>query len=170
MSVPNDTAPTVEEPVYAIVEMKGHARFGARLTPTVLLGIRGAHAEVISDDKTVAEKIIPPSSVHTLTICTEEQARRVVPTSEAIPAELGERAPDGLPWGLWSFASSLSNLAEKRPVERMEPADLIADAAAYLNAMQVALSRGDEDAIGEAAPQLAALAFLLHNACGSVPF
>lgn len=170
MSAPHDTTPTTELPVYAIVEMKGHARFGARLMPTALLGIRGARAEVISADKTVAEKIIPPSSVHTLTLCTEEQARRVVPTPEAIPAELGEQAPGGLPWTLLGFASGLSDLAEKRPAERMEPADLIADAAAYLNAMQVALSRGDEDAVGEAAPQLAALAFLLHNACASVPF
>lgn len=170
MSAPHDTTPTADEPVYAIVEMKGHARFGARLTTTTLLGIRGAHAEVLSDDKTVAKKIVPPSSVHTLTLCTEEQARRVAPTPEAIPAELGEQAPGGLPWTLLGFASNLSDLAEKHPAERLTPAVLLADAAAYVEAMRVALARGDEDAVGEAAPELAALAFLLHSACASVPF
>ena len=151
-----------ERPEYAILELKGRTRMGARIAQTERWGFRGIRVEVLSPDcaEPVAVKIIPPSSVHCLTICTEEQARRVEPV-EAVPFEMGERNAQGLMWPLDAFARQVQALALKdhgTPTVR----GIVADLDAFVIASKVALERGDEDAVAEMGAEVGSLAYALH--------
>jgi len=151
-----------ERPEFAIVEMRGRRRFGAKLRTTGRWGIRGAHAEILGPEgsKAGVVQLLPAHAIFTVTLCTEEEARRVVPV-DAVPFEMGERSVDGLTWPLDAFARQVQALALKdhgTPTVR----GIVADLEAFVVAAKVALERGDEDAVAEMGAEVGSLAYALH--------
>lgn len=61
---------------FAIVEMMGHRRFGARVTEVERFGAKCMRAEILSEGPTV-EQYVFPGSIYAVTMCTEPQARAV---------------------------------------------------------------------------------------------
>lgn len=61
------------EPEYAIVELMGHQRFGAKIQEAELLGIKMLRCEVLTNPP--YERDVHPQSLYAITRCTEERAR-----------------------------------------------------------------------------------------------
>lgn len=61
---------------FAIVELMGHRRFGARVTEVERFGAKCMRAEILTDGEPV-EQLVYPGSIYAVTMCTEEQARKV---------------------------------------------------------------------------------------------
>jgi len=62
-----------ENDQFAIVELMGHRRFGAKVSEVERFGIKMMRAEIQVDPPIV--QFVHPQSVYCLTVCTVEQAR-----------------------------------------------------------------------------------------------
>ena len=80
------------EPTFAIVEMMGHRRFGARVSEVEQFGIKMLRAEVLSEKAFVQD--IHPQSIYAITRCTEEQAKAASRYTYSPAAEHQLPAPD----------------------------------------------------------------------------
>lgn len=80
------------EPTFAIVEMMGHRRFGARISEVEQFGIKMLRAEVLSEHSFVQD--IHPQSIYAITRCTEEQAKAASRYTHSPAAEHQLPAPD----------------------------------------------------------------------------
>jgi hypothetical protein len=61
---------------FAIVELMGHRRFGAKVSTVEEFGVKLMRAEVLEPvDGAVVVQLIHPQAVYAVTLCTEAQAR-----------------------------------------------------------------------------------------------
>lgn len=69
------TETDAEAPVWAIVELMGHIRYGGRISKDNQFGTAMLRIEVPQKDGSFATQLINPNSLYRLTICTEDLAR-----------------------------------------------------------------------------------------------
>jgi hypothetical protein len=65
----------VNQEQFAIVELMGHRRFGARIADCERFGAKFLHAEILTPAGEPIVQIVNPASIYALTVCTEAQAR-----------------------------------------------------------------------------------------------
>jgi hypothetical protein len=74
MQTPQETT-TAETPVWAIVELMGHVRYGGKVSKDNHFGTAMLRIDVPQADGTFVSQLINPSSLYRLTMCSEELAR-----------------------------------------------------------------------------------------------
>lgn len=79
------TTTTCPEPEFAIVEIMGHRRYGARVSEVQKFGATFLRADVLTEPPFT--QYVPPGSIFALTTCSEEQARKACRYTDA-PQEL----------------------------------------------------------------------------------
>lgn len=64
---------------FAIVELMGHRRFGARVSESEQFGQKFLRAEIVGagPGEFVAEQLVHPQSIYAVTLCTEDRARAI---------------------------------------------------------------------------------------------
>lgn len=69
----------LEQDRFAIVELMGHRRFGARISEVDMFGTKLMRAEILGPrpGEVVAEQFVGGGSIYALTIVTEERARSI---------------------------------------------------------------------------------------------
>jgi len=74
-TTPPAAAKPARPPRFAVVELMGHRRFGARVVKTTLCGEPVLKCVILCEPPIT--QIVRPASLYALTYCTEDQARRV---------------------------------------------------------------------------------------------
>lgn len=89
---PAPAAHVARPPRYAIVEVMGHRRFGARIVKTRYCGVKMLRCEILCEPPIT--QYVKPEMLFALTPCTEAQAREV-----NTRWKLAEAVPFALPAG-----------------------------------------------------------------------
>lgn len=87
------------ESVWAIIELMGHVKTGARISQDTKFGTALMRADVPQADGSFVTQLINPSSLYRVTICNEEIARVCAGSNQAKPMqrwELQHLLPQGL--------------------------------------------------------------------------
>lgn len=64
----------VEAPVWAIIELMGHVRYGGRVSKDNQFGTPMLRVDVPQRDGSFVSQLINPSSLYRVTMCSEEMA------------------------------------------------------------------------------------------------
>lgn len=67
--------PTNNAPVWAIIELMGHIRYGGLVSKDAQLGTSMLRVEVPGKDGSFITQFVNPASIYRITICTEQLAR-----------------------------------------------------------------------------------------------
>jgi hypothetical protein len=70
---------------FAIVELMGHRRYGARVSEVEQYGAKFLRAEVLTEPP--YEQLVHPQALYAITPCTEEQARRACRYTTSVLAQ-----------------------------------------------------------------------------------
>lgn len=85
-----NTETTTESPVWAIVELMGHVRYGGKVSKDNQFGTAMLRIDVPQADGTFVSQLINPSSLYRLTMCAEELARAAADHGNPRPMESWE--------------------------------------------------------------------------------
>lgn len=76
---------TTEAPVWAIIELMGHVRYGGLVSKDSQFGTAMLRVEVPQRDGSFVSQLINPSSLYRVTMCSEEIARAAASQGEPVP-------------------------------------------------------------------------------------
>ena len=76
---------TEEAPVWAIIELMGHVRYGGLVSKDNQFGTAMLRLEVPQVDGSFVSQLINPQSLYRVTICAEELARAAASQGESRP-------------------------------------------------------------------------------------
>ena len=73
------------EPMWAIIELMGHVKTGARVQKDTQLGTSLLRADVPQEDGSFVTQLINPASLYRVTFCEERLARACAKQCQAMP-------------------------------------------------------------------------------------
>lgn len=76
---------TAETPVWAIVELMGHVRYGGMVSKDNQFGTAMLRIDVPQADGTFVSQLINPASLYRLTMCSEDLARAAAKKGNPAP-------------------------------------------------------------------------------------
>ena len=79
--------PEAEKPVWAIIELMGHVKYGGQVSKDHQFGTAMLRVDVPQTDGTFVSQLVNPSSLYRLTMCSEELARTAAKGGQMKPMD-----------------------------------------------------------------------------------